>query len=529
MDSTELSRAKTQQLDLDELMERIRAEVAERKRLSGETAPISAPETRADVPDIATRRLNARELLALPVAEFVRGTHLAFFGREPQPDEFIRLRDRLLVNHVGRMRILREFRSSREARERRLHVDGFWQQSSWDRIYWSPPAKFGRFVGHAIGDTWRLPRRIRQFIARVEALERRAAEAAASMRSVQSTQVTDRQNAGNQARKLQEQLHQQAGVLNHVKGELHQTSARANSLSARADATDRVLAQRFEKGEHALAKFEMRQTDVLTTLTDHWRNIVDQKLRMEAFLTTHTESAPPAQRAESELFSGEKAHLLDALYLSFEDRYRGTRAEIKERQRFYLPLIEACAAVTDSAPVIDVGCGRGEWLELLAEYGIAARGYDLNRIAVEECRERGLDAQLEDALAALAKLPDASCAAITGFHIIEHIPFETIVELLDQGLRVLRPGGLIVLETPNPANLVVAAERFYFDPTHRNPLPSELSSYLLKSRGFQDVQVLPLHPVRWDSRREYEDPMLAYLQDKLFGPQDYGVVGRKAA
>jgi O-antigen chain-terminating methyltransferase len=166
---------------------------------------------------------------------------------------------------------------------------------------------------------------------------------------------------------------------------------------------------------------------------------------------------------------------------------------------------------------------------LLSEAGIAARGCDLNRIAVQECRERGLEAELADGLKALASLPAETCSAITGFHIIEHLPFESVVRLLDEALRVLRPGGVLIVETPNPANLLVAAERFYMDPTHRNPLPSELTAYLLQSRGFTDIEILPLHPVPGASQEDYSDPMLRLLQEKLYGPQDYGAIGRKSA
>jgi O-antigen chain-terminating methyltransferase len=246
---------------------------------------------------------------------------------------------------------------------------------------------------------------------------------------------------------------------------------------------------------------------------------------MEAFFETEQETnrAGDATPAKSEL-----SHLLDPLYLSFEDRYRGTRDDIKDRQRIYLEQVTECVAETGRCAVIDIGCGRGEWLELLADSGIPGRGYDLNRIAVEECRARGLDVAFADAIGALATSPDNSCSVITAFHIIEHLPFETLVKLIDHSLRVLRPGGLLILETPNPANLVVAAERFYFDPTHRNPLPSELTSYLLESRGFGEVRILPLHPVGWGSLQDYQDPMLAYLQDKLFGPQDYAALARKS-
>jgi O-antigen chain-terminating methyltransferase len=312
-----------------------------------------------------------------------------------------------------------------------------------------------------------------------------------------------------------------------------QISQTKNQLAATKEALDKVIATRAGSLENRInrarievdARLSELALKLSETRTDHGRAILDQKLRMEAFLGNKQTTGPrgEATRAEPEL-----SHLLDPFYLSFEDRYRGTRDDIKSRQGVYLEQVAACVAATGQGAVIDIGCGRGEWLELLADSGIAARGFDLNRIAVEECRARGLDVAFADAIEALAQLPEESCSVITAFHIIEHLPFEVLVRLIDHSLRALRPGGILISETPNPANLVVAAEKFYFDPTHRNPLPAELTSYLLESRGFSEVRIMPLHPVSSAPRQTYEDPMLAYLQDKLYGPQDYAALARKS-
>jgi len=271
-------------------------------------------------------------------------------------------------------------------------------------------------------------------------------------------------------------------------------------------------------------------TQAETRLVDHWRGITEHKRGLEEMASAlQADSAGmPDARPFAHAIANQVSHRLDPLYLSFEDRYRGTRADIKDRQRVYLARVKTAFTLTRETPAVDIGCGRGEWLELLAEAGIAARGYDLNRIAVEECCERGFDVELADGVQALSGLPQESCSAVTGFHIIEHLPFETVIKLLDEALRVLCPGGVLIVETPNPANLLVAAERFYMDPTHRNPLPCELTAYLFQSRGFADVEILPLHPVKADME-EYSDPMLALIQEKLYGPQDYGVIGRKTA
>lgn len=516
MDTEGTTKSAASELDLDELMERIRAEVAERKKQSEGNAPV--PKPHEPLPDFAGRRWTARELLILPASEFARATHLAFLGREPSPDEFVRLRDRLLVEHVGRMRMLREFRTSQEARTARRKVQGFWRESAMDRLYWSPPAKFGRAVIRAAGNICNSPRWFREFIARLELLERRAAEAAARDRALQATQTGDRQNAIKNLNQVKDQLAATKQALDTV------IAARAGALEAGLENQKReTSAIAARTNETALLLAQTRKG-----LDEHWRAILNQKLIIEAALAPEPARSAVGEDART---TEDRAtpHLLDALYISFEDRYRGTREDIKARQRVYLERVQESVAATGQGAVIDIGCGRGEWLELLGDSGITAHGYDLNRIAVEESRARGLDVRFADALKALSTLPDNSCSVITGFHIIEHLPFDVLVRLIDHSLRALRPGGLLIVETPNPANLVVAAEKFYFDPTHRNPLPLELTSYLLESRGFGGVEILSLHPVDRHAPQHYDDPMLAYLQDKLFGPQDYAALARKSS
>jgi ubiquinone/menaquinone biosynthesis C-methylase UbiE len=211
---------------------------------------------------------------------------------------------------------------------------------------------------------------------------------------------------------------------------------------------------------------------------------------------------------------------LEPIYAALEDRFRGSREEIKERFREYLPYVK------ENSPVIDLACGRGEWLELLAENGLEAHGADSNSLQAGQCRARGLDVRAQDLFVFLHELPDASAGAITGFHIIEHLSFNALVTLLDEVMRVLRPGGVVILETPNPENLVVGSNYFYLDPTHRHPLPTELMEFLLKNRGFERVEILPLHP--WESGRVAGEGELAErFNAYIYGPMDYAVVGRK--
>jgi O-antigen chain-terminating methyltransferase len=220
------------------------------------------------------------------------------------------------------------------------------------------------------------------------------------------------------------------------------------------------------------------------------------------------------------------AHQLDAFYLSFENRFRGSRADIKERIRFYLPILREAAAGTPGRPVLDVGCGRGEWLELLREDGLEAAGVDLNKAMVAQCAARNLSVTQADAVAYLRSLPDESQGAVTGFHIIEHLPLETLMAFFAEAQRVLQPGGLAVFESPNCKNLVVGACNFNVDPTHTNPVFPETAEFMLDVNGFEKIEIKYLSPV--DTRHiPGAQDLWPVLRELLYGPQDFAVIGRK--
>ncbi len=225
----------------------------------------------------------------------------------------------------------------------------------------------------------------------------------------------------------------------------------------------------------------------------------------------------------------EKGHLLDSLYVTFEDKFRGTRDEIKDRLSVYLPLLKEAGAGTEERPVLDIGSGRGEWLELLRERNLTARGVDINETLASQCRQRGLEVEIQDAFEYLRSLPDGCLGAVTGFHIIEHLPMETQLELYAESNRVLVTGGLVIFETPNPQNLLVGACNFYADPTHKRPLYPETQQFFLEYRGFSRVELKYLHPHEAGARLpENEAPELASrLNDLLSCARDYAVIGYK--
>jgi SAM-dependent methyltransferase len=215
----------------------------------------------------------------------------------------------------------------------------------------------------------------------------------------------------------------------------------------------------------------------------------------------------------------------DDFYRAFEERHRGSRELIKSRQRVYLPFIEPLLFFCEGAKAIDLGCGRGEWLELLTESGFDAHGVDLDDGMLEACRELGLNVATKDVLSALKELPDESQIIVSGFHIAEHIDFFDLQLLVQDALRVLKPGGLLILETPNPENITVGTVNFYLDPTHQRPLPPQLLAFLPEYYGFFRVKLMRLQ----------EDKALAVrerisLHDVLGGVSpDYAVVAQKSA
>jgi O-antigen chain-terminating methyltransferase len=289
------------------------------------------------------------------------------------------------------------------------------------------------------------------------------------------------------------------------------------SLKADKDALDEIrqgVTTKADKVEHELK-------DILKQVRDHKLNILDQQRRLSLLLEEARKRLPePITMEQIENMLKEEDHLLDAMYVSFEDQFRGTREDIKERQRVYLPYIQNAKAGSNSSPILDLGCGRGEWLELLKENGLIAKGIDINRVMVMQCKELGLDVIESDAIQFLRTQKPNTWGAITGFHIVEHLPLKILIALFDESFRVLIPGGMVIFETPNPENLIVGACNFYADPTHTNPLPPFTLEFLMEARGFLNPQILRLRPMPFLLENET-------LQNLLFGATDYAVIAYK--
>ena len=329
-------------------------------------------------------------------------------------------------------------------------------------------------------------------------------------------------------RELQLQSHQQTAQLQAIQNQISQMhdSLYQNSQELdqkiwnfRSDTQDKIetVSQRVTEIDQRY----LRQENYLRS------DLVQQKRLLTLFLEEARNRLPePFTPQELQTFVLEEGQSLDALYVAFEEQFRGTEADIAQRLSVYLPYLESYGIRRGEDLVLDMGCGRGEWLELLKVNGYQAKGIDSNALVIDYCQQRQLLAERGDAIAYLQSLPAESVGGISGFHIIEHLPFPVLVQFIDQIHRVLRPGGMVIFESPNPSNLIVGSWKFYFDPTHLNPLPSATSQFLVEYAGFTQVKVLNLHPAP-DPPFPGDSDLVKRLNEYFYGPQDYAIIGLK--
>jgi len=252
-------------------------------------------------------------------------------------------------------------------------------------------------------------------------------------------------------------------------------------------------------------------------------NVIDQERRLLLLLEEARKRLPePISTEQINNMLREEDHIMDAMYVSFQDRFRGTREDIKERQRIYLPYIQRAIKNPENSNIVDLGCGRGEWLELLKENNYIARGIDLNSVIVKEASMSGLEVMEGDAIDYLRSLGNNTLSVVTGFHIVEHLSLKKLIKLLDESLRVLKPGGMIIFETPNPENLLTGSCNFYTDPTHNKPIPPLTLQFLVEARGFVRTKIIKLN------KNQTQKLDNEFLQELLFGYQDYSIAGYKS-
>jgi O-antigen chain-terminating methyltransferase len=324
---------------------------------------------------------------------------------------------------------------------------------------------------------------------------------------------------------------------------------RTQQLENQIDLGHRQLLARFYDGFGALQRDVTeiaRQGADLSALVDEFearaiaevdserRRIAGVLARMaevDHFLTEVKRSYPELAKPEQlvKLSTG-----FDAVSRAHAMRFRGSFEEVKERVGVYVPELKSIAEL---GPVLDVGCGGGELLSVLKENDIDAYGIEILDSAVEECVAAGLDARVDDALHHLASVPKGSLGAVTAIHVVEHLGMNTLIEMIDLALLALKPGGMIIFETPNPGNVMVGADSFYIDPTHDHPIPSALLEFLVSIRGFTDARVMPLKraPNLFTDVMPNEgvwandvSRVAQHVSNVFLGAEDYAVIARRA-
>lgn len=215
---------------------------------------------------------------------------------------------------------------------------------------------------------------------------------------------------------------------------------------------------------------------------------------------------------------------IDTYYLAFEEDGRGSLEQVRAKLGAYDDWI-ATISTSTALPVLDIGCGRGEWLQLLEERGVQAWGIDSSPVMADTCRSKNLEVTCGDALAVIGTVADQTLGALTLFHVVEHLPFPALYILIKEAARVLHAGGSILIETPNPENLLVGSHTFYHDFTHRNPVTPTALQFLLSYHGFERLQVLRLNPYPPEARVPGTDALTERMNGHLCGPQDYAVIG----
>jgi O-antigen chain-terminating methyltransferase len=220
----------------------------------------------------------------------------------------------------------------------------------------------------------------------------------------------------------------------------------------------------------------------------------------------------------------------DTQYAGFENRFRGLDVQVKEQQKDYLSYFQKASFV------LDLGCGRGEFLELLEQNGIKARGIDLNEQMIEICRDKGLDCERADILETLSEYEDNSVGGIFSSQVAEHLSPSYLKRMVEMAYHKLSPSGTIIVETVNPLSVFSLVQIYFLDLSHQQPVHPQALSFLLKSAGFEDIQIkysAPLENEKLKTLPEKDETTrvlnenIDKINNLLYAPSNYAAVGKK--
>ena len=323
--------------------------------------------------------------------------------------------------------------------------------------------------------------------------------------------------------KLHAHLREVIGTLvRYLQKVLPVVDARDRVASALATTRAELILEAFDRRQESLG----RRVAGLSALRDRLEAVGQEVAALRASLSA---SVPPPAVAAAAMRAAD-----DSRYVAFENRSRGSRDDIRQRLSDYLD------AFAEQAPVVDLGCGRGEFLDLLRERGVTAIGVESNAQMVAECRAQGLDVFQTDLLSFLREQESGWLGGIFAAQVAEHLPPPVLQAMAREAYRALRPGGLLVLETVNPRSVTGFLEVYNRDLTHERPLHPDTLSFLLAAEGFTDVQVMMRSPVEAASTlqpvpsADLPPAAAAALNENverlnalLYGYQEYAVFARR--
>ncbi len=507
------------EIDVDQFMAEIRAAVVRRGIDIDATSeqrpkPVIAPPRdlarRIEMPRLtlspefefkSNDHYHVNDFLLYHDAEFVRNAYRAIFKREPDQKGYEANLAALRSGHFNKIDVLSALANSGEGRKQRIVIDGLDRPAATQRLGRVP------IIGYLV--RWflallRLPTSIRR---------QNQSEATLLAQLQQITEHLNQTSARNvdlHREQTQEMTRQGTQINNFIAQVVSSEIEKAENRVRQAEASTELLGQRVKQ---------------LSQIVQQTREEMSRRQKDGAKESQVSSVRAHGQDARATVPSSASARQeWNKVYALFEDQFRGDAADITDRLKFYLPFVER-AGFKDG--FLDLGSGNGDWLALLKSKGLRGLGVEINEVMLERCRQQRLDVIDSEMISYVESLPDESLNVVSAFHVLEHIPFETTFHLLRQIRRVLRPGGLILFETPSPENLVVAACNFYSDPTHHKPLYPHTLTFVLKNIGFTNVQLQFIHPVE-GSPFNPDDSNLQPLHMWFYGPRDYAIVAEKA-
>jgi 2-polyprenyl-3-methyl-5-hydroxy-6-metoxy-1,4-benzoquinol methylase len=373
--------------------------------------------------------------------------------------------------------------------------------------------------------------------------------------------------AGQIDARLQQDRHGMEARLQPIEAKAHEISSILGDLATQWNRSQNELAQRDAELTRHHASREHKLDEVLSLVTEHFRQTVAQyearalaqeKNYADLAKAQHGEFSQSARAHHAEFTNSlteagqEIQHKLEqdvlqikleferiihhelrvvrqrglpaastapaALdYQAFSDRFRGSENHVRGSQQFYLGRFHG--------EVLDIGCGQGEFLEVMREAGVSAKGIDQSEESIANCRAKGLEVEQADLFTYLSAAADKSLDGIFSSQVVEHLPVNGIPAMIQLCAAKLREGGLIAIETPNPACLAIFATHFYLDPTHVRPVPSQLLAFYLQESGFGGIEVVERFPAS-DSFPELNQLPEA-VRNKFFGGLDYVIFAHK--